>query len=171
MNKRCVTVPLGEVPIPKNAKPEPPPALVLVVDDEPSIADTLSEILRRNGFAVLTAYDVDSALALVSVAPPEILLSDVSLGSSDGIQLACAVEDLVPDCRILLISALGRYELLDRMSTIKRKFNLKSKPFDPEELLEELARMEGRRTAVPSRDATPAPSRDSTAAPPRDSVA
>ena len=37
---------------------------VMVVDDESSIADTLAEILSRNGYAAVTAYDGDSALEM-----------------------------------------------------------------------------------------------------------
>ena len=40
--------------------------VVLVVDDESVIADTLTEILNRSGFAALPAYDGEGALPMLS---------------------------------------------------------------------------------------------------------
>ena len=51
-------VPLEDVPAPglfADAGADRP--MVLVVDDEPAIADALSEILNRNGYAAIAAYD------------------------------------------------------------------------------------------------------------------
>jgi len=53
--------------------------VVLVVDDEPLVADTLSAILTRAGYSTLTAYDGPTALELGTDAPPELLISDVAI--------------------------------------------------------------------------------------------
>ncbi len=51
--------------------------VVLVVDDECVIADTLSEILKRSGFNAITAYDGPSALDAALLNPPQVLITDV----------------------------------------------------------------------------------------------
>src|ERR1700679_2638253 len=53
--------------------------VVLVVDDESAIADTLAEILSRSGYAALTAYDAEEALESALMTPPEMLITDVVL--------------------------------------------------------------------------------------------
>ena len=67
-------VPLAEVPV---AKPLPSQErqqpVVLVVDDERVIADTLSVILSRSGFSVATAYEGESALELAKVTLPDMV--------------------------------------------------------------------------------------------------
>ena len=89
-------VPLAAVPIPQADKQHP---VVLVVDDERVIADTLSVILSRSGFAVLTAYDGERALELAAAVTPDLLLSDVMMGPGiDGTQLAVAMVEK-SDCK------------------------------------------------------------------------
>ena len=57
------TVPLAELTL-KGIAPQtdPPKPVVLVVDDEAVIADTLAVILSQHGFATMVAYDGKSAL-------------------------------------------------------------------------------------------------------------
>ena len=57
------TIPINEVPV-SNSTTESNSyrTVVLVVDDESVIADTLVEILNRNGYAAIAAYDAEGAL-------------------------------------------------------------------------------------------------------------
>ena len=47
--------------------------LVLVVDNDPLIADTRAMILERNGLTPMVAYDAKSALAIANTFPPDLL--------------------------------------------------------------------------------------------------
>ena len=67
-----------------NGQPSKP--RVLVVDDERVIADTLSAILSKHGFAVMTAYSGATALDLARVTPPDLLISDVAMPEMNGIE-------------------------------------------------------------------------------------
>ncbi|HET6795224.1 MAG TPA: response regulator transcription factor [Acidimicrobiales bacterium] len=77
--------------------PVPPPAVtlagrtdvgpILVVDDEESYREALSVGLAREGFRVVTAADADEALALLASDPPSVVLLDVMLPGTDGIEL------------------------------------------------------------------------------------
>jgi DNA-binding response OmpR family regulator len=98
------------VPIECIPAPEPSDAasalrpVVLVVEDEPGIADTLTEILDRNGYAAIPAYDAETALETALVVPPELAVIDVRLPGSSGMDLATSLRGKLPDCKILLIS-------------------------------------------------------------------
>jgi CheY-like chemotaxis protein len=111
--------------------------LVLVVDDERVIADTLSIILRRSGFSTMTAYDGESALELAGAVAPELLLSDVMMGPGmDGTELAMAVVSAFPNCKVLLFSGhAATRDLLDRASESGHTFTLLTKPLHPADLL------------------------------------
>lgn len=115
--------------------------VVLIVDDERVIADTLSTILSRSGFAVLTAYDGKSALELARVVPPELLLTDVMmLPGMNGVDLAMAVANEVPDCKILLFSGnAGTADLLRGAREAGHHFTMLAKPLHPTELLAHVA--------------------------------
>jgi CheY-like chemotaxis protein len=61
---------------------------VLVVDDERFIVDLLAEVLAEEGYRVRTAYDGEAALRDISIAPPDLVLSDVAMPHLNGIELA-----------------------------------------------------------------------------------
>jgi CheY-like chemotaxis protein len=111
--------------------------VVLVVDDERVIADTLSIILSKSGYAVHTAYDAASALAMADVIPPDLLLSDVMMGPGmDGTQLAIAMMMNYPDCKVILFSGhAATQDLLERAREMGHNFTVLSKPLHPAELL------------------------------------
>jgi CheY-like chemotaxis protein len=131
-------VSLAEVPssnsIPATEKLRP---VVLVVDDERVIADTLSVILSRSGFTVMTAYNGEAALELAKTVPPELLLSDVMMGPGmDGTELAIAVAKLCPECKVLLFSGhAATRDLLDKARNAGHNFTLLTKPLHPADLL------------------------------------
>ena len=148
---RFEVVPLTEVPadVRTTGVPQPRP-VVLVVDDEEVIADTLSVILSRSGFSTMKAYDGESALELARVVPPDLLLSDVMLGPGiDGAALAIAVTEFCPACKVLLFSghATSR-DLLEKSRENGHPFTLLTKPLHPSDLLELIkGSLAGRTTA------------------------
>jgi len=135
----CKVIPLAKVPkaAVDKAGLTREKRLVLVVDDEHIIADTLSVILSKNGFAVMTAYDGESALELARISAPDLLLSDVMLGPGmDGTQLAIQVTTDLPDCKVLLFSGhAATAVLLASARQQGHKFTLMAKPVHPRDLL------------------------------------
>ncbi len=64
------------------------PVRVLIVDDEPAIVDSLTLILQRHGYEVTGVTTFDEARRLLrATPPPDLLLTDVRLGSYNGLQL------------------------------------------------------------------------------------
>ena len=117
--KNFPTVPIEEVPsFNMSADRGPHRPVVMVVDDESSIADTLSEILSRSGYAAVTAYDGDSALETALLVPPEMLISDVVLPGMNGIDLAITIKRIFPDCKIILFS--GQASTADLLAAANR---------------------------------------------------
>lgn len=117
--------------------------VILVVDDEPIIADTLAAILRQQKYAALTAYDAASALDLVSLIPPHLLISDVLMPGMSGVELAIAMRKVVPDCKVLLFSGQARsVDLLADARAAGYDFTLLEKPIHPAELLAHISAMQ-----------------------------
>ena len=113
---------------------------ILVVDDEQAIADTLALILQSNGYETGVAYEGDSALAQSANVRPNLLLTDVMMPGMNGIELALAVSERLPECRVLLLSGqAATAELLDRAQKQGCDFPLVSKPIHPEDLLKKIA--------------------------------
>jgi DNA-binding response OmpR family regulator len=126
--------------------------VVLVVDDESVIADTIAEILTRKGYAAIPVYDAEEALETALVMPPELLLTDVVLPGMSGIELSIKIKRIFPDCKILLFSGqAATTEMLTSANQAGHRFDLLSKPIHPTDLLTHVAaRLKPRRpqTAV-----------------------
>ena len=126
-------VPIDSVPPADTSSYRP---VVLVVDDESVIADTLTAILSRNGYAAIAAYDGDEALEAALLTPPEMLITDVVLPGMNGIELAVSIRRIFPDCKILLFSGQSAAaDLLGPARSAGHHFNLLHKPIHPTDLL------------------------------------
>ncbi|MGE5114074.1 MAG: response regulator [Acidobacteriaceae bacterium] len=111
--------------------------VVLVVDDEAIIADTLVVILKNQGYAADAAYSGEAALEKARVVPPELLISDVVMPGMSGIRLAIAITETAPDCKVLLFSGqASTTDLLAEARDSGREFNILTKPIHPSLLLE-----------------------------------
>jgi DNA-binding NtrC family response regulator len=130
-------VPLRSVPWNESIIfPEQRDRIVLVVDDEQVIADTLSKILSMSGYKVLTAYNGKSALELVRSAPPALLITDVVMPGMTGIELAITLTEAVPDCKVLLFSGqAATADLLAAARDMGYDFNILMKPIHPTDML------------------------------------
>jgi two-component system, OmpR family, response regulator len=78
---------------------------VLVVDDEPSIADTIETALRYEGFEVATAPDGRAAFGLVTDFRPDLIVLDVMLPDVDGISIARRLRSDGVEIPILFVTA------------------------------------------------------------------
>jgi len=136
----------------ENAKLDAAPRthVVMIVDDEKIIADTLTAIFRQNHYTVLTAYNGADALELAKVIPPDLVITDVMMPKMNGIELAITLEALLPGCRILLFSGQATtVDLLAAARTMGHDFTTLSKPVHPTEMLKHVAQTL-RAPAVPS---------------------
>jgi len=126
---------------------EPYCPLVLVVDDEGTIADTFVTILKLNGFAAYTRYDGETAIEAALISPPSLLISDVILPGMNGVELAIAIKKIFPDCKIILSSGqAASNRLLSSASEAGHSFILLRKPVQPKDLLAHVANSLGART-------------------------
>jgi two-component system OmpR family response regulator len=78
---------------------------VLVVDDEPSITDTIATALSYEGFQVATAADGRSALELIEAFRPDLVVLDVLLPDVDGLSIARRLRTDGVETPILFVTA------------------------------------------------------------------
>jgi CheY-like chemotaxis protein len=115
---------------------------VLVVDDQPLIADTLAEILENAGFQALAAHDGWEALALAERLRPNWVVSDVLMPRMNGVELAITVQQKYPQTAVLLFSGqAGISEILDEGKQRGYEFELLAKPIHPLKLIHRLKQM------------------------------
>lgn len=114
--------------------------IILVVDDEPFVADTLAAILSHSGYIALTAYSGATALELVRSIHPALMISDVAMPKMNGIELALAVVKSSPECGVVLFSGHATAADLAPAREDGYDFTLLSKPVHPAEMLKHVSR-------------------------------
>jgi DNA-binding response OmpR family regulator len=114
-----------------NGKPR-----IFVVDDEQMIASSLAAILNQAGFDAIAFHQPLQALEAAQTGQPDLLLSDVIMPKLSGIDLAIQVRDLLPLCKVLLLSGMPDTEhLLSKSAEQGHTFQVLAKPIHPSELL------------------------------------
>ena len=81
---------------------------LLIVDDDADIRFLLATALRHAGYEVRTAADGFEALHLMSIQPPDLLLTDVGMPRMDGWRLLnlCRSQDFLADIPVIVMSAI-----------------------------------------------------------------
>ncbi|PYR82584.1 MAG: DNA-binding response regulator [Acidobacteria bacterium] len=106
---------------------------VLVVDDEPSIAQIAGDYLRHGGFCVLTASNGVDALALAREQRPDLIVLDLGLPRMDGLEVA---KTLRREGNVPIIMLTARIEESDRLVGLELGADdYMTKPFSPRELV------------------------------------
>lgn len=109
---------------------------ILIVDNEPAIADTLSIILKNRRHDVRTAYSGEQAVEIAAAFLPDAVVTDVVMGATSGIELAIHLAKTQPACAVLLISGnQATQELMQRAEAQGHSFRLLAKPAHPCEIL------------------------------------
>jgi DNA-binding NtrC family response regulator len=81
-------------------------SLVLVVDDEADVGDTLKGLLEESGYRVLTVRDGESAIAEFSADPQSfsLVLLDMRMPGMNGLNTFLALQQIEPEVRVILSS-------------------------------------------------------------------
>jgi CheY-like chemotaxis protein len=115
-------------------------ARILVVDDEPVVADSLATIFRASGYMAEAVYSGEEALNLIEINPPSLIVTDVMMPGLNGVELAKLIQIAYPDCPILLFSGdTNAQGLLHAAHLNGRSFEVLNKPVYPPELLAKVA--------------------------------
>ncbi len=84
--------------------------IVLVVDDEPAIVESLTKIFRREGLNVLSATDGNTGLDLLRKHRVGVLLTDLMMPQTTGMDLLRAAKTIAPETEVVLMTAYGTVE-------------------------------------------------------------
>ncbi|WP_433561576.1 response regulator transcription factor [Nocardia sp. CA-151230] len=102
----------GNTPIERSVmrRADGSPVSVLVVDDEPALAELLALALRYEGWTVGTAGDGRAAVARARELRPDVVVLDVMLPDMTGLEVLDRLRHLLPDLPVLLLTAKDSVE-------------------------------------------------------------
>lgn len=121
---------------------------VLIVEDEPGIADTLQYALRTEGFDPAWVATGEEALAQVKAQPPALVILDVGLPDTSGFEVFKRLRKFA-DVPVIFLTA--RSDEIDRVVGLELGADdYVAKPFSPRELVARVRSILRRSTAKPA---------------------
>ena len=120
---------------------------VIVVDDEAAIREAVQQWLELSGFRVHSCATAQAALALVDRDYPGIIISDVRMPGTDGLQLLDKLLELDRDLPVILVTGHGDVPMAVQ-ALRQGAYDFIEKPFTPERLLDSVRRALDKRRLV-----------------------
>jgi two-component system, OmpR family, response regulator ResD len=109
---------------------------ILVVDDEPTIAEVVSRYLERAGYSARTAFDGPAALRCASEERPDLVVLDLMLPGMDGLEVMRRLREFGEGPRVSVILLTAKGEHSDRIVGLRLGADdYVVKPFSPAELV------------------------------------
>lgn len=106
---------------------------ILVVDDEDSVRDSLSNWFSEDGFRVECAENARKALSILETDVFDIILTDLKMPGMDGLELLQRIKTLNKDSIIIVMTAFATVDTA--VKALKEgAFDYVTKPFDPDDL-------------------------------------
>lgn len=107
---------------------------ILIVDDEPSIRESLQGILQDEGFRTLFAQDGEEGLALAKEETPDLILLDIWMPGMDGIETLRRIREAYPEQLVVMMSGHGTIETAVKATKLGA-FDFIEKPLSLEKVL------------------------------------
>ncbi|MGB8981899.1 MAG: response regulator transcription factor [Anaerolineales bacterium] len=83
---------------------------ILVVDDEPVARQSLTDILRLEGYMVNSVPNGQAAVEYVRTHPVELVIVDLRMPGMDGLEVVQVVNQISPETEVILLTAFGTTE-------------------------------------------------------------
>jgi len=132
---------------PTLTRPDGSPVRVLIVDDEPLLADLLAMAMTTEGWSARTANDGQVALRLAREFHPDVVVLDVMMPHVDGLQVVSRLRERGNDVPVLFLTA--KDDVADRIAGLRAGGDdYVTKPFNLEEVVTRLRGMARRHLRV-----------------------
>ncbi len=113
---------------------------ILVVDDLKEYRQSMEMLLESEGYRVWQAADIEEAMGILETEEVELMLTDLFLGSENGIDLLGRAKAMKPDMEVIVLSAFATVEsAVEAMKKGAYSYYIKSE--DPSTLLRDIERI------------------------------
>lgn len=127
----------------KTSRGEPLAPHVLLIEDEPNIAEAIRFLLSRDGLRVSHASEGAAALVLLEQDPPDLVILDHMLPGMSGLEILAVIrgEPRNRNLPVMMLTARGRDRDMAEQAGADR---FMTKPFSNAEILSEVRAMLGK---------------------------
>ncbi len=106
---------------------------ICIVDDEPSILDTLGGILEDEGYQVMVAKTGSEALTAIQTEPPDVVFLDIWMPELDGLEVLKRVREQFPNIMVIMMSGHGSVETAVKATKLGA-YDYLEKPLDSQKV-------------------------------------
>lgn len=127
-------------------------ANLLIVDDEPVERQTLTEILRLEGYHVVAVANGEAAVDHIRLNPVDLMVLDLRMPGMNGLEVVKVVNRTAPDVEIIMLTAHGSMEsAIEALRSQVHDYLLK--PASPAQIIESVSRgLERRKARIQARE-------------------
>ncbi|MCF6238315.1 MAG: response regulator [Candidatus Marinimicrobia bacterium] len=108
--------------------------ILLLVDDEPNILQSLKRLLRRGGYQILTAESGQEGLKLLEQHKVQVIVSDARMPGMGGIEFLDKARERWPDCIRIMLSGYTELEAVIQAVNRSAIYKFFTKPWDDDRL-------------------------------------
>jgi two-component system response regulator (stage 0 sporulation protein F) len=110
----------------------------MLIDDEFGVRESLKMVFGKQ-YCLLEADSVETAMPILQEARPDVILLDVMMPRTDGIEILQRIKEIRADCEVIMLTGLNSQQLAEKAKDFGA-FDFVGKPFDIIELRQKVAR-------------------------------
>jgi two-component system response regulator (stage 0 sporulation protein F) len=110
----------------------------MLIDDEFGVRESLKMVFGKQ-YRLLEADSVEAAMPIVEEARPDVILLDVMMPRTDGIEVLQRIKAVRADCEVIMLTGVNSHQLAEKAKDFGA-FDFVGKPFDIVELRQKVAR-------------------------------
>jgi DNA-binding NtrC family response regulator len=111
---------------------------LLIVDDEMGVRESLKMVFTKD-YRLLEAESIDAAMPKVLAERPQVVLLDILMPKTDGIEALKQIKAIHPGCEVIMLTGLNSQQLA-ATATEFGAFDFIGKPFDVMELRQKVSK-------------------------------
>jgi len=108
--------------------------VVLIVDDDPVVRDSLGKWFDAEGFEVVLCPDAKTAIDRLSIVRCDVALLDIKMPGTDGMELQERIRSIEPELPVIIMTGYASVDTAVR-ALKNGAYDYITKPFDPDELV------------------------------------
>ena len=112
--------------------------VLMLIDDEFGVRESLKMVFGKQ-YRLLEADSVEAAMPIVQEARPDVILLDVMMPRTDGLEMLQRIKEIRADCEVIMLTGVNSQQLAEKAKDFGA-CDFVGKPFDIVDLREKVAR-------------------------------
>jgi two-component system response regulator (stage 0 sporulation protein F) len=112
--------------------------VLMLIDDEFGVRESIKMVFGKQ-YRLLEADSVEAAMPMVQEARPEVILLDVMMPRTDGLEMLQRIKEIHADCEVIILTGVNSQQLAEKAKDFGA-CDFIGKPFDIVDLREKVAR-------------------------------